>query len=194
MENDKKWEIPEKYRIGQKNRTQYEQELLIQADAKQADWAKITNNPFTQNSPKERERMNAVIMLAALKVIAKPSSGQCEIIAENYAILGFYAHAGEYSRDEQKRAEYYKYEQAVWCDDDDWCEHAAHHKFIKDNIFSIKHLKDVPLIACNVCGMWNAANAPEELAEARKVRERVRNAIAPSNSIKNLLEQHKRLG
>lgn len=187
--DDKKWQIPERYRISDAfTDDEYEKTLLRIADEAQEIWKAAANVPRVPPTPKTRERFNALIFIDTLENVRKESkkkkSGivftdtQVEQLAECYASIGRYDLAAETTQNNELRAVYEKYWQAVFLDDEKWCEHVNSHKFIKDNVFSLKEGKEMPLLACNVCGAWNVADAPENLLEAQAKRAEVRKKVS----------------
>ena len=116
-------------------------------------------------------------MIDALESVPELSNVQMDILAENYAVLGKYDMAAQTTASAEKNAIYNKYWLAVWQDESEWCKHNEKHKFIKDNIFSVKTGKEETLLACNICDMWNVAPPPKNLTDARQVRAAHRAAM-----------------
>lgn len=171
--SEEKWKIPKAYRITPELATEKERELLAASDAQQKEWAEN----FDISSPQERMRANARILIDTLESLPELSDGQREILAENYAVLGRYDLAAQTTSSAEKNAIYNKYRQAVWSDESEWCNHTEKHKYIKENIYSVKLGEDAPLLACNVCDMWNVAPPPKILTDAKKKRAAHRAAM-----------------
>lgn len=194
-DDDQKWQIPEKYRASLDMTDEAAYELLKKCDEQQAEWATTFNSPFAGGSPLERARAKAVIEIEHLQAVAADqalTADQCEVLAECYATIGRYDLAAEVSRTNSET--YEKYWAAVFLPDDEWCEHVAKHKFVKQTIYSIKHNAEMPLLACNIpgCDTWNVLDLPEEIAAARAKRAEIREAAKGQNfaSIQDALRWH----
>ena len=152
--------------------------MLALADEKQKEWKAKVNTPFIGHTPKGRERVNALIMIEALENAQKVNTltdDQTQQLAEHYASVGRYDLAAEISK--ENRAHYLAYWQAVWLDDSEWCDHEEAHKYIKDNVYSIRDNREKPLLACNIRGRLNVADAPQPLIDAQRKRAEIRNAV-----------------
>lgn len=176
-DDDIKYPIPEKFRVSMDVTDEAAHALLLECDKQQKELGERINAPFTTNTPQERARSKAKITLEAFEK-ARPFiqvlPDQYEVIAEAHAAMGRYDLAAEMSL--LHKDLYHKYWEAVFLPDDQWCPHPDKHKYTKENIFSIKHGKEMPLLACNICDTWNVADEPEHLTAARAVRAQVREA------------------
>lgn len=170
-----KYPIPEKYRVSMDVTDEAAHALLLECDKQQEELGKVINAPFTQNTPTERARHKALITLQSLeqaKRFVELLPEQYEMIAECHAAMGRYDLAAEITL--QHKDLYEKYWEAVFLPDEHWCAHPDQHKYTKENIFSVKHGKEMALLACNVCDTWNVADEPEFIKTARAQRAAAR--------------------
>ena len=170
-----KYPIPEKYRVSMDVTDEAAHALLLECDKQQEELAKVINAPFTQNTPTERARHKAAITLASLeqaKRFVELLPEQYEMIAECHAAMGRYDLAAEITS--QHKELYEKYWHAIFLPDEHWCAHPDKHKYTKENIFSVKHGKEMALLACNVCDTWNVADEPDFIKAARAQRAAAR--------------------
>jgi hypothetical protein len=114
--------------------------------------------------------------LEALRDSDGLTGDQHEILAEAYAETGRYDLAAETTQKADSREVYTRYWDAMNLPDDDWCPHHEKHKYVKEIVYSFKHGQEMPMLACNVCDIWNVADMPEVLEAARKRRAEVRHA------------------
>lgn len=164
LNDDAKWPIPEKFRASLDITDEAAHALLLQCDAAQAELGKKINAPFTRNSPLERAMSKAFITIASLesvKIHGELTDDQKEIMAEAFAAIGRYDLAAETTL--ANREHYEQYWAAVWRNDADWCLHPEQHKYVRENVFSIREGKAMPLLACNVCRTWNVADSTATL-------------------------------
>ena len=192
--DDQKWKIPEKYRVSLDMTDEAAFALLQKCDEQQKEWSKTFNTPLSLGSPLEKARAKAVIEIEAMSNLASVrafTDEEAEIFAEHCAVIGRYDLAAFHST--TQKDEYEKIWQALFLPDDEWCEHVAKHKFVRANIFSVKHGKEMPLLACNICGTYNVADLPEEIEAARAKRSTVREAAAGQRfgSIQEALDWHR---
>lgn len=176
-DDDVKYPIPEKFRASLDVTDEAAYALLLEADKQQKELGERINAPFVTNTPKERERSKAAITLQSLEQarnFIELLPEQIEIMAECHAALGRYDLASEISVLHKEL--YEKYWEAVFRVDEEWCVHPDKHKYTKDNVFSVKHGKEMPMLACNICDTWNVADEPRHLTDARTVRANVRSA------------------
>lgn len=178
-DDNRKWHIPKKYRASLDVSDPDGAAVLADADAKQKEWAKDLSSPFFAGSPANKHRAKAMIEIEALTNIPEDrlTDDSIEILAEKYAVIGRYDLAAQVTKKKASVELYEKYWSAVWLDDSKWCEHPASAKYIREYIFSLKENKDMPLLACNICGTWNVKDAPPELVRARQMRSEVRAAV-----------------
>lgn len=165
-ENDKKWEIPEKYRASLDITDEQAHALLVAADKQQKIWSTRVNSPFTRTTPRESARSKALITLRTLSEtqLHQPlHPEQTEQYAEALATIGRYDLAIEATQNEQAKDVYQEYWDAVWLDDSEWCKHGVAKSFIKEYLFSLKEGKEMPLLKCGVCGQMNVLDASDEL-------------------------------
>lgn len=124
-----------------------------------------TPNPDTNNIPSsfaEEDPIRPPVFVF--------DDGMRNRLAESYAMLGRYDMAAETAVDEQAREFYEKYWNAVTRDDAEWCGHGSAHQYIKERMFSFIRDREVVLLACNICGEWNATDISSELRQ-RTTRE-----------------------
>lgn len=172
-DDDIKYPIPEKFRVSMDVTDEAAHALLLECDKQQAELGARINAPFVSNTPQERARSKAAITLQAFAASGVLPE-QAEVVAEAHAAMGRYDLAAEASV--LHKDLYEKYWGAVFRPDSEWCPHPDKHKYTKENIFSINHGKEMPLLACNICDMWNVADEPGHLTAARAVRSQVREA------------------
>lgn len=190
---DKKRPVPEAFRVSLDASDTEAHARLVEADRRQREIAAGVSVDFTQQTPHARQRQKAIITIETLEA-ASIAQGlteeQIEILAEAYATIGRYDKAATLSL---KHADLYrKYWDAVYLDDDEWCEHVDKHKYVSEIVWSFRDQREAPLLACNICGTWNVADAPEHLTAASKRRAAVRQAAPDPNvaSIAELREWH----
>ncbi len=175
LNDDQKWPVPTRFRASLDMSDEAAYALLVKCDAEQKELGSRINAPFTTNTPLERARSKAFITLetlAKVQAVQELEPDQVEIMAEAFAAIGRYDMAAETS---QKNAELYEqYWNAVWLDDADWCSHADQHKYVKEQVFSVKEGKEMPLLACNICHVLNVLDIPESLQKQRDLRAKVR--------------------
>lgn len=162
--DDEQWKIPERFRVSLDITDEAAHQLLLQCNAAQAELGKKINAPFTRNSPLERAMSKAFITIESLervKIHAELTDEQKEIMAEAFAAVGRYDLAAETTL--ANRELYEQYWAAVWRNDGDWCLHPEQHKYVRENVFSIREGKAMPLLACNVCRTWNVADSTDTL-------------------------------
>lgn len=176
-DDDIKYPIPEKFRASLDVTDEAAHALLLECDKQQAELAARINEPFTRNTPQERARSKAAITLQSLEQASQFMEllpDQYEIMAECHAAMGRYDLAADISLKHEDL--YLKYWEAVFRLDSAWCLHPDKHKYTKENIFSTKHGKEMPLLACNICDTWNVADEPDSIKTARTARADVRAA------------------
>jgi hypothetical protein len=172
-DEEEKWQIPGQYRVDERP------DLLAAADEQQKQWAEQVNSPLAVQTPRARLRVRAFGIVRDLEAL-RDSDGltgdQHEILAEAYAETGRYDLAAETTQKADSREVYTRYWDAMNLPDDDWCPHHEKHKYVKEIVYSFKHGQEMPMLACNVCDIWNVADMPEVLEAARKRRAEVRHA------------------
>lgn len=182
--DDIKYPIPERFRVSMDVTDAAAHALLLECDKQQEELGKRINAPFMRNTPQERARSKAAITLQGLEQAARYIEllpEQYEIMAESHAAMGRYDLAADISR--LHKGLYLKYWHAVFRYDGEWCQHPDQHKYTKENVFSVKHGKEMPLLACNICDTWNVAEEPKHLTDARMVRTQVRHAAKTMDSM-----------
>lgn len=190
LEDEKPQKIPKNLRVSTNKNDSEAFARLIASDKFQKELAEKFQ--IKAETPKERERSRALIVVQTLSdSFLKLTLDQIEQLAEAYATLGEYKIAKELTLNSDRKAEYFKLWDAVFLPDNQWCQHPERHKFIKDYIFSVKENREMPLLACNVCGIWNVLDAPETLEDARRKRAGiVGNAPRKFNSIADAKRWH----
>lgn len=162
--DDEKWEIPEKWRASIDISDEAAHALLVENDKAQAELSKHANSPFSRANPRILFRSKAYTAIETLLHVQQfqpLTADQKDQLAEAYALIGRYDLAAQTAKAHKKL--YLKYWQAVFEQDANWCPHGAKHQYVKEHIWSIREQKEVPLLACNVCGNWNAAEASPAL-------------------------------
>ena len=162
--DDKPQRIPKKYRVSLDPNDIAGYALLQEADEAQKDLAKRIPTPF--KSPRGSQRNKAWVTIRSIldaRIHAPVDALQTEVLAEAWATVGRYELARDATKDKQKAEIYQKYVDAVNRPDSEWCNHPDKHKYIKEYIFSVKHNKEMPLLACGRCSTWNVADTTAEI-------------------------------
>lgn len=178
-DDDKKWEIPKKYRLSLDISDEEATELLRLSNEQQQAWATDAATPFAMHNPRSLMRAKAWNTIEALESQENLDDVQAEILAENFALIGRYDLAAQATR--ANRELYEKYWAAMFLEDEAWCNHGPKNTYIKEYVFSIKHGQEMPLLACSVCRTWNIADAPDTLKTASTQRASVRDATQGLN-------------
>lgn len=158
MTDDEQWKIPEKFRASADISDEAAYAMLQKCNAEQKLLGAKINAPFSRASANSVARSKAFITIETLYKIER-NNEQTEQLAESYAAIGRYDLASNISANPI----YGKYWEAVFRDDNDWCEHPRQHRYIKEYIFSIQTGRETPMIACNICGFWNAGYEADSL-------------------------------
>lgn len=166
--------------------------ILKNNDQVQAELGEKINAPFVPNTPLERSMSKAFEQIRAIERTANFTPETIEVLAESYATIGRYDTAAELSRDPQRIKHYKKVWDAVWLPDEKWCEHAPQHKFVSENLFSVKEGREMPLLACNICGMLNVLDMPADLAARQQREAQIRAATRgmTMSQVRNYLAQN----
>lgn len=98
-------------------------------------------------------------------------------LAENLAIVGRYDLASELEPDPEQRKEYAAILSALVLDDSYSCKCAPGRLYVKQWIFSQKHKRMMPLLACSGCGMLNVSPLPDDLLKQKQAREKARELV-----------------
>lgn len=158
MDDDSKpRRLPKALRVSKNPKDGEEYAKLLENDEQQRELGEKINAPFTRSTPLEAQRSKALIAIKSMEQATGFTRSTLELLAEQYAILGRYDTAMALTLENAKL--YLKYWRAVWLDDDVWCEHADKHKYIRENVYSMKEKREMPLLACNVCDTWNVRDA-----------------------------------
>lgn len=96
-------------------------------------------------------------------------------LAEAYAASGRFDLAAEAHPDRKQKADYLRVWRAVFRDDAHWCDcpkplSGGTHTFVRQDIFSVKHDRFMPLLRCSNCKCLNVAPMPKEIVEQRAHR------------------------
>lgn len=208
------WRLPEKYRLTPK--------MLAESDAQQAELAKAANLPFGQMSPQDAERARSVVIAENLRtnleqvrklIAAAILSGQGDLKelqaiavairhqrAERLAIIGRYDLAAGEEPDVTYRDRYLKILEAVWRDDEEWCDCPDHRgsgahagitvsrQHVVEEIWSMKHAAIMPLLRCGGCGTLNVAPLPKHIRDQRLLRVRARQLVEKLNPTEAAVE------
>lgn len=135
---DEQTQLPDKFRASlDPDDPGYE--VFLTADKEQKRLAQKTRSPFSTNL-RDAFRQKA---WSAVHNILAPKEQQ----AEAWATLGRYDVAFALTQNPL----YQKYWDAVW--NENTCPHP--HKYIKEYVWSVKEDKELPLIACSKCDVWN---------------------------------------
>lgn len=168
-EDDVKWPIAERWRVSMDVTDEQAHALLLKCDLEQKRLGEKINAPFTRTSARETAMSKAMITIESLervKGFGELTDDQKEILAEAFAAIGRYDLAADTTL--LHRELYEKYWAAVWRNDEDWCLHPATAQYKKEDVFSIREGKIMPLLACNTCGLLNVADSSETLAALQK--------------------------
>lgn len=183
--------IPEKFRASLDISDEAAHALLLANDAAQKELGTRVNSPFTRTSPLDSMRSKAFVTIETLlkvKITQTLTADQQEQLAEAYATTGRYDLAYEATKVNKKL--YRKYWTAIFAPDLSWCKHEAEHQYTKENIFSLKHGKVMPLFACNLCDFWQVADEPKHLTTARAKRAEARSIVPKGQTIGQLRAFH----
>lgn len=175
FDDDKPRKLPKRFRSSLDQKDKEAHARLLENDAIQKELGEKINQPFTANTPLQRMMSKAFITIATLEAAGNFSSDfTIEQLAEAYATVGRYDDAAAISKANKEL--YSKYWEAVWLDDDKWCEHVDKHKYIREHIWSKKENCAMPLLACNICGTWNALDAPDHLTKQKQTADDIHHA------------------
>lgn len=189
-DDEKKWEIPKKYRLSLDISDEEATELLRLSNEQQQAWATDAATPFAMHNPRSLMRAKAWNTIEALEGQKNLDDIQAETLAENFALIGRYDLAAQATR--ANREEYETTWDAVFRDDAEDCPHPVKHKYIKAYVFSIKHGTEVPLVKCNVCRFENVQEPASELRAASTKRASIRDAVSGMSmqDVKQFLEEN----
>ncbi len=182
-----KWELPPNLRITSPK----VQEEVIQL-RKQLEPRAVS--PFARLSPQEFERNRATARIhhiaddlhrveEALKTNRGADSHKklkearyalAARLAENLSIVGRYDLAAEIAPDPAQQKEYAAVVQALVLDDSYQCQCAPGKQYVKQWIWSPKHGKVMPLIACAGCGTMNVSSLPMDLVKQQQASAKAR--------------------
>jgi hypothetical protein len=197
--------------------------MLAKSDAEQARLATMAALPFGGMSPQEVERARSWTIIESLrgaleeleKLVGEALvSGRDDLqelqtsrtalrhqLAERLAIVGRYDLAAEIEPDPVYQDEYVKILEAVFREDDEWCdcgplrgsgeyaEIEISQQVVKAEVWSLKHNQMMMLLKCNGCGFLNVASLPNHLKRARSLRVRaqqVAGGMTPEDAAKEL--------
>jgi hypothetical protein len=187
---EKPFQLPTRLRI-----TPEKQEIIAQ---EQELWRRQANSPFASKTPFDMERANAAVAVRDLtqnikdvrrelrKADKKGKSDWQQTLtalknrlAESYAVLGRYDKAARLTSNKQQRREWMDILDAIKRKDGEWCECGSQlgdlevsNIYVKQDIYSHKHNRLMPLLACRNCGFMNVKDAPEEVVSLRNARAR----------------------
>lgn len=170
LNEEDQWKIPERFRASLDITDEAAHALLLACDAEQKRLGEKINAPFTRTSALETAMSKAMITIESLervKGFGEFTDDQKEILAEAFAAIGRYDLAADTTL--LHRELYEKYWAAVWRNDGDMCGHVQH-VYKKEDVFSIREGRIMPLLACNVpqCRLWNVADSSETLKALQK--------------------------
>jgi hypothetical protein len=120
-------------------------------------------------------------------------------LAEAHATLGRFDLAAHYEYDRAECARYLRYWRAVMRDDEHFCpcipsltserDVTFPTHYVKQDVFSVKHGREMHLIACASCRFLNVTHLPPHLAEQRRHRAAARQlaeGLSPSEAARIL--------
>lgn len=171
--DDQKWAIPERWRASLDITDEAANALLRANDIEQQRLSKIVNSPFSRTSPRAAYRKKSYITIETLlktRQFQKLTKVQNEQLSEAFASVGRYDFAADTTKDKAKKKVYKQYFDAVFLDDEATCPHGDHKKHIKEWVFSLRHGKEMALIACSVCGHLNVTETPDALVQRRQAQ------------------------
>lgn len=140
--------------------------------------------------PTRKERGGLRVALEARPAIAAQ-------LAEAYATTGRYDLAAEVTPDRDQKALYLRIWRAIWRDDAHWCAcppplAGGTHTFVRQDIFSVRHDREMPLLKCSSCPCLNVTPLPAALVEQRALRATARQLagdLKPDDAKAVLLER-----
>jgi hypothetical protein len=143
-----------------------------------------------QSRPQKRRQRELSAARAALPVVLSQ-------LAEAHAAVGHFRLAAECEPDRKLKAYYLRVWRAIWRDDGHWCAcpktTAGHTQaFVKQDIYSIRHERVMPLMKCAGCNCLNVAPLKPELAEQRAHRRAavaLTRGLAPEDAKKVLTQR-----
>lgn len=210
------WTLPANLRLTDLN--------LAAVKAQERIWATTAASPYANTSSVEFERARSVRIAEELRATLADISrriglaittgegnldslraDQLELkhqLAERYAVFGRYDLAAEVEPQTAYRDQYIAILEAVWRDDDVWCECEPHraqgtssaqftNKVAVQDVWSIKHGVVMTLLRCNAkgCGFLNVGHLPSDLAAQRAHRataQQVAGNLSPDEAAKEL--------
>jgi len=172
-DTDGKWELPAGLLT---------KEHLAKSQAMQDDLAQRVNSPFASKSTKDLEMFRAGILIKELEPLMQAgviSAIDREYLAESYASIGEYAKASQATANDANKERWEAIWNAVFLDDAEKCNcpDAQHdggrtnNQGVEENVFSLKHLKVMPVIKCSICGHRNVAQLPSRISKERSHRQ-----------------------
>lgn len=143
-----------------------------------------------QTRPQRRQRRELAAAREALPAVLRQ-------LAEAYAACGKFFLAAEVEPDRKQRAWYLRVHRAIWREDGHWCScpptTAGHTRaFVKQDIYSIRHERVMPLMKCAGCNCLNVAPLKPELAAQRAHRREAAALVAgmlPEDGKKVLIQR-----
>jgi hypothetical protein len=194
--NNKKWDLPDRFRIDPANRSAHMKSLLEQSDAQQQELGEFMTSPFASMNPKERERYRAGIIAKEFQAygIDNLNDQQCNQYAEALAICGLYWEAAKIASKEALREDYRLVAMALEVDSDIWCKCGTSHANPVIDVWNIEEKAYYSLMKCSSCGHMNARPTPDHVKKARLTRSAHRQKYSGMHplEVKKLLEGDKR--
>lgn len=201
-EDNEKWELPEPLRITN-------EQVAAQALEMAKELKPKAVSPFARLSPQEFERIRATARVSHIaddlhrvEDKLKTSRGKDSVqklrearhalakrLAENLATIGRYDLAAGIAPDPEQQKEYAEVVRALVLDDSYRCQCAPGKKYVKKYVFSPKHQRMMPLVACAGCETMNVTTLPGDLAKQQEARAKARvmvEGMSPDEAAKTL--------
>lgn len=201
-EDNEKWELPEPLRITNEQVAAQALEMVKELKPKAV-------SPFARLSPQEFERIRATARVShiaddlhrvegelrtsrgkdSVQKLREARHALAKRLAENLAITGRYDLAAQVTPDPEQQKEYAGVVRALVLDDSYKCQCAPGKKYVKTYVFSPKHQRMMPLIACSGCETMNVTTLPNDLAKQQEARAKARTMVegmSPEEAAKTL--------
>jgi len=110
-------------------------------------------------------------------------------IAECLVTIGDYEGAAKIDPREGQRQVYRDIQAAIERDDSEFCSCPPGKDFVRDEVYSVRHGRKMPLRACGGCGTMNVASLPDHLARRMGHEERARrlvSGLSPADAARKL--------
>lgn len=206
-DQNQQWHLPANLDV-----TKSEKAALLSAELRK-QLAPRAVSPFARQSPQEFERTRARDRISHIyddlrrvEAELKTSRGRNAVrelnearialahrLAENLATIGGYTLAAQVEPDPEQKKEYADIVSALVLDDGYRCRCAPGKVYVKRYIWSDKHKREMPLLACTGCGLLNVSSLPADLLKQREARQTARALVGqrPPDEARKILIQSK---